>query len=187
MSRGVLASRANKSDKQSDPEFGEGKGLRRYVRYLPILFLVSVLIVAVYGAFIATHTFTFPSTTAAIVNKSYAIGFVANEPTPVLTTCGAVSPSSCFTSASTTRTNVTASSTLTGGSGVTLTLIYVIPLTSACSPSQPSSTTGLTVIPLPGQPPAMVSFAGSTEYDYCIYYTSASSIVAGILSINYSG
>ncbi len=177
-------SRTNASDNQTGPRSVKPIGLRRYVRYLPILFLVSVLVVAVYGAFIATHTFTFPSTTAAIVNKSYAIGFAANEPTAVLTTCGT---SPCFTVQTTTRTNVTASSTLTGGSGITLTLIYVIPLTSACSTSQPSSTSGLTVIPLPGQPPAMVSFAGSTEYDYCIYYTSASSIVAGTLSINYSG
>src|SRR5215831_15207413 len=158
-------------------------GLRRLVRFIPLLLLVSVLVVAVYGGFVATHTFTFPSTNAAIVNKSYAIGFVANELTPVLTTCGAAT---CFSVTSTTSVTVTASSTLSGGTGVTLQLIYVIPLTSSCSPSMPASTAGLTVIPLPTQAPASVILSGSTDYQYCIYYTSAASITAGILSINYS-
>ncbi len=146
------------------------------------MFLVSVLFGAVYAGFVATHTFTFPSTTAAIVNKSYAVGFVANELTPVLTTCG--SPT-CFSVTSTTAVTVTASSSMSGGSGVTLTLIYVVPLTSSCSLTPPSVTTGLTVIPLPNQAPASITLSGTTDYAYCIYYTSGSSITAGILSINY--
>jgi hypothetical protein len=158
-------------------------GWRRYVRYAPLLFLVSVLIGAAYAGFVATHTFTFPSTTAAIVNKSYAVGFVANELTPVLTTCG--SPT-CFSVTSTSPVTVTASSTMTGGSGVSLTLIYVVPLTTSCSPTQPANTTGLIVIPLPSQSPSAITLSASTDYAYCIYYTSASSITAGILSINYS-
>ncbi len=158
-------------------------GWRRYLRYAPLLFLVSVLIGAVYAGFVATHTFTFPSTNAAIVNKSYAVGFVANELTPVLTTCGAAT---CFSVTSTGSVTVTASSTLTGGSGVTLTQIDVVPLTSSCSPAQPTSTIGLVVIPLPGQSPSTITLSGSTDYAYCIYYTSAPTISAGILSINYS-
>ena len=158
-------------------------GRRRYLRYAPLLFLVSVLVGAAYAGFVATHTFTFPSTTAAIVNKSYAVGFVANEMTPVLTTCGS---STCFSVTSTTPVTVIASSTLTGGSGVTLTQIDVVPLTTSCSPTQPTSSTGLVVIPLPGQSPSTIILSASTDYAYCIYYTSASSITAGILSINYS-
>ena len=157
-------------------------GWRRYLRYAPLLFLVSVLIGAAYAGFVATHTFTFPSTTAAIVNKSYAVGFVANELTPVLTTCGAAT---CFSVTSPSPVTVTASSTLTGGSGVTLTQIDVVPLTTSCSPTQPASTTGL-VIPLPGQSPSAITLSASTDYAYCIYYTSAATITAGILSINYS-
>ena len=157
-------------------------GWRRYLRYAPLLFLVSVLVGAAYAGFVATHTFTFPSTTAAIVNKSYAVGFVANEMTPVLTTCGS---STCFSVTSTSPVTVVASSTLTGGSGVTLTQIDVVPLTTSCSPTQPASTTGL-VIPLPGQSPSTITLSASTDYAYCIYYTSAPTITAGILSINYS-
>ena len=171
------------SDKHRDGT-GEPRGLRRIIRYVPLLFLVSILVGAVYAGFVATHTFTFPSTNAAIVNKSYAVGFVANEGTPVLTTCGATP---CFSVTSTTPVTVTASSTLTGGSGVTLTLIYVIPLTTSCSATQPTSTSGLTVIPLPGQTPASVTLSASTDYAYCIYYTSAATITAGTLSVNYSG
>jgi len=157
--------------------------VRKFAKYVPLLFLVSVLVGAVYAGFVATHTFTFPSTTAAIVNKSYAVGFVANELTPVLTTCGAPT---CFSVTSSSAVTVTASSSMTGGSGVTLTLIYVTPLTSSCSQTQPSNTTGLTIIPLPTQGPASITLSGSTDYAYCIYYTSTSSITAGILSINYS-
>ena len=158
-------------------------GWRKYLRYAPLLFLVSVLIGAVYAGFVATHTFTFPSTNAAIINKSYAIGFTANEQTPVLTTCG--SPT-CFSVTSTVAVTVTASSSMSGGQGVTLTLIHVVPLTTTCTQTQPSNTAGLVVIPLPGQTPAAITLSASTDYAYCIYYTSASSIQAGILSINYS-
>ncbi len=176
--------RSTSSTRAKSQEAGGSSGLRRFVRFLPLLFLVSILVATVYAGFVATHTFTFPGTTAAIVNKSYTIGFNANEVTPALATCGA---SPCFTVTSTTPVTVTASSTMSGGTGVTLGLIYVTPLTTPCSVTQPSSTAGLIVIPLPSAAPASVTLSATTDYAYCIYYTSSASITAGTLSINYSG
>ncbi len=157
----------------------------KYLRYLSAAVILAVLVGAVYAGFVATHTFTYPSTTASIVNRSYAIGFLANEGTPVLTSCG-VSP--CFHVDGTANTTVvvSASSAISGGSGVTLTMIQVIPLTQSCSATQPTVTTGLTLIPLPGQAPAAINLKGQTDYNYCIYYTSSASIVTGTFSVNYS-
>ena len=146
------------------------------------MLLFGVLVGAAYAGFVATHTFTYPSTVAGIVNRSYSIGFTANVVTPVNTTCGT---EPCFTVTASSPLTVSASSALTG-SGVTLTLIYARALTDPQCPATQPSPSGLKVIPLPGLGTASITFSPSTDYDYCIYYTSAPSIITGILTINYS-
>ena len=157
--------------------------MRRILRFIPIVLLLGVLVGAVYAGFVATHTFTFPGTTAGIVNKSYFIGFNANEQTPVNTTCGS---DPCFSVTSTVPLTVTASSSLSGGAGVTITLIYVRALSDPQCPTSQPSPSGLLVIPNPGPGTSTISLAPLKDYDYCIYYTSAISVSPGTLSINYS-
>jgi hypothetical protein len=183
-----MSASSSSSDSAAPKEEGSNelavpRRMKRILRFVPIVLLFGVLVGAVYAGFVATHTFTYPSTVAGIVNKSYSINFVANEITPVNTTCGA---DPCFSVTATSPLIVTASSALSG-SGVTLTLIYVRALTAPQCPANQPSSNGLTLIPLPGQGTASITLNASTDYDYCIYYTSLPSINTGILTINYSG
>ncbi len=160
------------------------RGLGKLVRYLAVLLLLGVLVGVVYAGFVATHTFTYPSTVAPIINKSYGIGFLANiGPAASLATCGSTP---CFSVTGSSLVNVSVSSTLSGGSGVTLTLIQIIPLTQTCTATQPTITSGLLLVPLPGFPAVSITLSGGTDYNYCIYYTSSPSITAGIFSVNYA-
>jgi len=181
------SSQPGSSSVERDRKTAARGGMKRLVRFLPIMLLVGVLVGAVYAGFVATHTFTYPSTVAGIVNKSYGLAFTANEVNATLTTCGATPPSSCFSVTTASSITVTASSSLSG-TGVTLLKIYVIPLTQyPCSPTPPTNTSGLIKIPLPTEAPISgITLNGLTDYDYCIYYTSAPSISTGVLTINYS-
>ncbi|SRR6266540_193865 len=182
MTVSVNPTQPNSSTVERDSE-AAGHGLvKRLPRFIPIILLFGILVGAVYAGFVATHTFTYPSTVAGIVNKSYSIGFTANEITAANTTCGA---DPCFSVTATSPLTVVASSALTG-SGVTLTLIYVRALSDPACPAAQPSPAGLKVIPLPGQGTASITLSPSTDYDYCIYYTSLPSIGTGVLTINYS-
>ncbi len=159
--------------------------MKRLFRFVPILVLFGILVGAVYAGFVATHTFTYPSTVANIVNKPFAIAFLANELNTTLVTCGS---SPCFYVQGTPGTNlsVIASSAITG-SGVTLKLIQIIPVAATCSATQPAlNTPGLIRVPLPTESPVTITLSEENGYNYCIYYTSAPSIITGTLFVNYS-
>ncbi len=166
-----------------DKASSEPQNWRRYLRYAPLLFLVSVLIGAVYAGFVATHTFTYPGTSAPITTKSCSITFLANLATPTLAECAGTGAD--FSVAGSGPVPVTASSTLVSGTGITLTGIQAAPLSVPCAATPPTTGSGVVSIPLPGQAATLVTFTGGTDYNYCIYYTSLTSITAGSFSVTY--
>ena len=175
----------DEADSPSDGDGYAGPGnLRKLARYLPLLFLLSVLVVAVYAGFVATHTFNYPPASTPITTKSCTLNFIANLAATTLATCS--NADSDFNVAGSGSVFVTASSALVGGSGITLVGIQAAPLSVPCAASPPTTGSGVVSIPLPGTSATSVSFTGGLVYDYCIYYTSSASITSGSFTVTYS-
>ncbi len=179
-----LRAESSTSTGPSGPENSSAsRAPRRLAKYLAALLIIGALIGAVYAGFVATHTFNYPGTSSPVTNKSVSVNFQANEVSTALATC-VVQP--CFSvNPPAGPVTVMASSTALTGTGVNITFIYVVPLSSSCSPTQPSPA-GLQVIPIPGEPATPITLNGLTDYNYCIYYTSAATITAGSFTVNYS-
>jgi hypothetical protein len=165
------------------------KNSKRIGKIILVGFIVAVVVGGVYAGYVATQTFNFGSASSPIANKSYSINFLANVNTPTLIGCGVPAGTPCFTDTSATgvNVNVTASSSVPSGSGVTLNLIQILALTGTCSSTMPTVLTGLIIVPLPGNPPATITLVGGTGYQYCIYYTSSPTVTNGAFSVTFQG
>ena len=183
------------STSREDFQPSRHRGSRISRRILAALVVMAVMMVGVYAAFTSTHSFSFPSATAPIVTKTFSTSFKANvSPSSNETGCGEPAGTNCFTVSGTTPATMTASSAWPASSGcvtatcfgVTLSLIYVTPATVTCLAKQPASVTAPGVgIPLPGQAPASITLNGATDYNYCIYYTSTTTVGAGSFTVTF--
>jgi hypothetical protein len=174
---------------EQDQSSSVSKTSKRLGKIISVGFLLAIVIGGVYAGYVAMQTFNFTSASSPIANKAYTISFLANVGTPTLIGCGVPPATPCFTVTSATgvNVNVTASSSVPSGSGVTLNLIQILPLTQTCSSTMPVVLTGLIIVPLPGNGTAKITLVGGTDYQYCIYYTSSATVSSGAFSVTFQG